>query len=97
VAYDLSAVTRHRLLSHPLRSLSGQAPGPHHPGRSRESGAALLHHIASITALMESTIGLYMTELIERHGGTWSGAAELERETAEWMRRLSFGEMWTRP
>ena len=33
-------------------------------------------------ALMESTIGLYKTELIDRHPQTWSGAAEVERETA---------------
>jgi transposase InsO family protein len=37
-------------------------------------------------ALMESTIGLYKTELVE-HDRTrsWSGAAELERETASWV------------
>jgi putative transposase len=39
-------------------------------------------------ALMESTIGLYKTESI--HLGTrrrnWSGLAEVERETAEWVR-----------
>jgi len=35
--------------------------------------------------LMESTIGLYKTELINRHPRTWSGAAELERETADWV------------
>jgi putative transposase len=37
-------------------------------------------------ALMESTIGLYKTELVE-HNRTrsWSGAAELERETASWV------------
>ncbi len=37
-------------------------------------------------ALMESTIGLYKTELIDRHPRTWSGAAEVERETASWVR-----------
>jgi putative transposase len=38
-------------------------------------------------ALMESTIGLYKTELIERHpaGRSWAGAAEVERETASWV------------
>lgn len=38
-------------------------------------------------ALMESTIGLYKTELIERHpaGRSWSGAAEVERDTASWV------------
>jgi putative transposase len=37
-------------------------------------------------ALMESTIGLYKTELVH-HDRTrsWSGAAELERETASWV------------
>jgi putative transposase len=35
---------------------------------------------------MESTIGLYKTELVH-HDRTrsWSGAAELERETASWV------------
>ncbi len=36
-------------------------------------------------ALMESTIGLYKTELIKRHPRSWSGAAEVERETASWV------------
>jgi len=37
-------------------------------------------------ALMESTIGLYKTELIE-HDRTrsWTGRAEVERETASWV------------
>jgi transposase InsO family protein len=37
-------------------------------------------------ALMESTIGLYKTELIE-HDRTrsWTGRAEVERETASWI------------
>jgi transposase InsO family protein len=37
-------------------------------------------------ALMESTIGLYKTELIE-HDRTrnWTGRAEVERETASWL------------
>jgi len=34
---------------------------------------------------MESTIGLYKTELIDRHPQTWSGAAEVEREMASWV------------
>ncbi len=34
---------------------------------------------------MESTIGLYKTELIDRTQA-WSGRAEVERETAEWVR-----------
>jgi transposase InsO family protein len=39
-------------------------------------------------ALMESTIGLYKTELINTRGRgrNWSGRAEVERETAEWVR-----------
>ncbi len=36
-------------------------------------------------ALMESTIGLYKTELIDR-AQSWSGRGEVERETAEWVR-----------
>ncbi len=36
-------------------------------------------------ALMESTIGLYKTELIGLHPRTFTGAAEVERETAEWV------------
>jgi len=36
-------------------------------------------------ALMESTIGLYKTELIEQNPRTWSGVAEVERETASWV------------
>ena len=35
-------------------------------------------------ALMESTIGLYKTELIDRHRRTWTGPAEVETETAGW-------------
>ncbi len=36
-------------------------------------------------ALMESTIGLYKTELIDRHDRSWTGRAEVERETASWV------------
>ncbi len=37
-------------------------------------------------ALMESTIGLYKTELIEHDlPRTWNGRAEVERETASWV------------
>ncbi len=36
-------------------------------------------------ALMESTIGLYKTELIDRRS-SWTGRAEVERETVEWVR-----------
>ena len=36
-------------------------------------------------ALMESTIGLYKTELIDRHEQSWTGRAEVERETASWV------------
>ncbi len=37
-------------------------------------------------ALMESTIGLYKTELIDHdRRRSWAGAAELERETASWV------------
>jgi putative transposase len=35
-------------------------------------------------ALMESTIGLYKTELIDRQR-SWTGRAEVERETAAWV------------
>ena len=34
---------------------------------------------------MESTIGLYKTELINRHPGTYSGRAEVENETAKYV------------
>lgn len=37
-------------------------------------------------ALMESTIGLYKTELIDADRKTWTGRAEVERETAGWVR-----------
>lgn len=39
-------------------------------------------------ALMESTIGLYKTESIDQRaaGPSWSGRAEVERETADWVR-----------
>lgn len=38
-------------------------------------------------ALMESTIGLYKTELIDQRatGPNWSGRREVERETADWV------------
>jgi transposase InsO family protein len=36
-------------------------------------------------ALMESVIGLYKTELIDQHPTTWTGWAEVERETAAWV------------
>jgi putative transposase len=37
-------------------------------------------------ALMESTIGLYKTELIDHdRNRSWSGATEVERETASWV------------
>ena len=36
-------------------------------------------------ALMESTIGLYKTELIEHDRTRWTGRAEVERETASWV------------
>jgi putative transposase len=36
-------------------------------------------------ALMESTIGLFKTELVERHQHSWTGRTELERATAEWV------------
>jgi transposase InsO family protein len=38
---------------------------------------------------MESTIGLYTTELIDQNPRTWSGAAEVERETASWVHRYN--------
>ena len=34
---------------------------------------------------MESTIGLFKAELVERHPRSWTGRAELERETASWV------------
>jgi putative transposase len=37
-------------------------------------------------ALMESTIGLYKTELIEHdRSRSWTGRAEVEQETAAWV------------
>ena len=36
-------------------------------------------------ALMESTVGLYKTELIDRHDRSFTGRTELERETASWV------------
>jgi putative transposase len=36
-------------------------------------------------ALMESTIGLYKTELIDLHRRAWTGPAEVETETASWV------------
>jgi transposase InsO family protein len=36
-------------------------------------------------ALMESAIGLYKTELIDQHPRSWTGRAEVERETAAWV------------
>jgi putative transposase len=46
-------------------------------------------------ALMESTIGLYKTELIRRHPRTWNGAAELERETADWVHWFNSAQIHT--
>ena len=43
--------------------------------------------LALDNGLMESKIGLYKTELIDRDA-SWSGRAEVERETAEWVRWL---------
>ena len=53
----------------------------------REAG--LVGSIGSVgaaldNALMESAVGLYKSELIDRHP-TFRGRAELERETAEWV------------
>lgn len=36
-------------------------------------------------ALMESTIGLYKTELIDRRPRTWTGPADVETATADWV------------
>ncbi len=36
-------------------------------------------------ALMESTIGLYKTELVDQHDRTFTGRAEVERATAAWI------------
>jgi putative transposase len=51
-------------------------------------------------AVQESTIGLYKTELIEHDRTSWSGAAQVERETAGWVHwynttriHLSIGRM----
>ncbi len=43
-------------------------------------------------ALMESTIGLYKTELIApgASGRNWGGLREIERETAEWVRWYNY-------
>jgi len=47
-------------------------------------------------ALMESAIGLYKTEVIRQNLRTWTGLAEVEQATAEWVHwfnsaRLSHG------
>jgi transposase InsO family protein len=59
------------------------------PGRSRLplriAGSIGTVGDALDNALMESTIGLYKTPLVERHERSWSGRAELERETAAWV------------
>jgi putative transposase len=36
-------------------------------------------------ALMESTIGLYKTEVISQNPASWTGLADVERATAEWV------------
>ena len=36
-------------------------------------------------ALMESTIGLYKTELIDRHQRSWAGPQQVETATADWV------------
>ena len=36
-------------------------------------------------ALMESTIGLFKTELIDAHASTWTSRMSVERETARWV------------
>lgn len=36
-------------------------------------------------ALMESAIGLFKTELIDRHPATWRDRLEVETETAPWV------------
>jgi transposase InsO family protein len=36
-------------------------------------------------ALMESTIGLYKTEVISQNPASWTGANDVERATAEWV------------
>ena len=59
--------------------------------RERDSDDGRTGHVdwtvgdALDNALMESTIGLYKTELIDRRS-SWTGRAEVERETAEWVR-----------
>ena len=37
-------------------------------------------------ALMESTIGLFKTEAIDRHRATWRDRVDVERATATWVR-----------
>lgn len=44
--------------------------------------------------LMESTIGLYKTELID-WAQSWSGRAEVERETAEWVRWFNADRLYS--
>jgi putative transposase len=43
-------------------------------------------------ALMESTIGLYKTELIDRQR-SWTGRADVERETAAWVHWFNTGRL----
>lgn len=43
-------------------------------------------------ALMESTIGLYKTELVDRQK-SWTGRAEIERETASWVHWFNTGRL----
>ncbi len=54
-------------------------------GRVRIAGSIGGVGDALDNALMESTIGLYKIELIDRVR-SWSGRAEVERESAEWVR-----------
>ena len=65
----------------------GQYPSSAFPEALRDSGRA--GSIGSVgdaldNALMESTIGLYKSELIDRQR-SWPGRAEVERETAAWV------------
>jgi len=72
----------------PLRF--ARAFGRYRRGASARKATGITGSIGSVgdaldNALMESTIGLYKTELIDRHDRSWTGRAEVERETASWV------------
>lgn len=47
------------------------------------------------TALMESTIGLYKTEVISRNPAAWTGANDVETATAGWVHRYNTDRLHT--